>query len=153
MRIKFDPIGGGLSRENMERLMNKYGRLVAAIALSLLVIIPVRGDEVGDGDGEGNVDESVEQLASVRSEFIILFMFVGILLGTFTTHLLSRIALPIPYTVLMYLEGLFLALFMQKVHIGRFGQAVEVWGDINPDLLLYSFLPILLFGEAMSLNW
>ena len=103
--------------------------------------------------GEDEVGENVDQSSTVRSEFIILFMFVGILLGTFSTHLLSRIAVPIPYTVLMYLEGLFLALFMQKAQLGRFGRAADIWGDVDPDLLLYCFLPVLLFGEAMNLNW
>ena len=30
---------------------------------------------------------------------------------------------------------------------------MTMWTDINPDIMLYVFLPPLIFGEAMSLNW
>jgi len=36
---------------------------------------------------------------------------------------------------------------------GIFGDSVTMWADIDPDILLYVFLPPLIFGEAMSLNW
>jgi hypothetical protein len=31
--------------------------------------------------------------------------------------------------------------------------SVQSWEKIDPELLLYLFLPALLFGEAMSLRW
>jgi NhaP-type Na+/H+ or K+/H+ antiporter len=34
-----------------------------------------------------------------------------------------------------------------------FGDAVTMLTDIDPDIMLYVFLPPLIFGEAMSLNW
>lgn len=36
---------------------------------------------------------------------------------------------------------------------GIFGDSVTMWSDIDPDIMLYVFLPPLIFGEAMSLNW
>ena len=36
---------------------------------------------------------------------------------------------------------------------GIFGDSVTMWANIDPDIMLYVFLPPLIFGEAMSLNW
>ena len=33
------------------------------------------------------------------------------------------------------------------------GQSIELWESINAELMLFVFLPPLVFGEAMSLNW
>jgi NhaP-type Na+/H+ or K+/H+ antiporter len=33
------------------------------------------------------------------------------------------------------------------------GISVTIWANIDPELILYVFLPPLIFGEAMSLNW
>lgn len=37
--------------------------------------------------------------------------------------------------------------------IGTFGKSIAQWVNIDADLLLFVFLPPLIFGEAMSLNW
>ena len=37
--------------------------------------------------------------------------------------------------------------------LGIFGESVNQWVNIKADLILYVFLPALLFGEAMNLNW
>lgn len=38
-------------------------------------------------------------------------------------------------------------------YIGIFGESIIQWIDIDAELLLFVFLPPLIFGEAMSLNW
>ena len=40
-----------------------------------------------------------------------------------------------------------------SVSAGVMGISVNIWANIDPTLLLYVFLPPLIFGEAMSLNW
>lgn len=37
--------------------------------------------------------------------------------------------------------------------IGTFGQSIEDWARIDAELMLFVFLPPLIFGEAMTLNW
>lgn len=37
--------------------------------------------------------------------------------------------------------------------VGTFGNSIHDWVNIDADLLLFVFLPPLIFGEAMSLNW
>ena len=36
---------------------------------------------------------------------------------------------------------------------GTMGQSIAIWESINAELMLFVFLPPLVFGEAMSLNW
>ena len=36
--------------------------------------------------------------------------------------------------------------------LGALSKSLRAWGRIDPHLLLYAFLPILLFGDAMSVN-
>lgn len=38
-------------------------------------------------------------------------------------------------------------------YIGTFGKSIATLVDIKADVLLFIFLPPLIFGEAMSLNW
>ena len=44
-------------------------------------------------------------------------------------------------------------LFYLFVSAGVIGMSVTIWANIDPNLLLYVFLPPLIFGEAMSLNF
>lgn len=128
------------------------GRLITSPTIcygTLLSLFLVLGDVQGN-----DIDENKEGTGgTVRSEYIIQLMFVGIVVGAFNTHVLTRVSLQIPYTVLLFVQGMLLALLMKKVPMGTFGIAADVWGDVDPELLLFIFLPVLIFGEAMTLNW
>lgn len=97
--------------------------------------------------------EGEHEYKTVRSEFVVQVVFVGVVVGAFNTHVLTRISLQIPYTVALFVEGMLLALLMKKYPMGKFGVAADAWGDVDPELLLFIFLPVLIFGEAMTLNW
>jgi NhaP-type Na+/H+ or K+/H+ antiporter len=87
------------------------------------------------------------------SEVLIIFLFFGIMLGAITTHFLSRYAPNLPYTVVVFLEGIAIAALCDNVELGNFKDSVNDWGDIDAELILFLFLPVLIFGEAMSLKW
>ena len=53
----------------------------------------------------------------------------------------------------MFILGLMLAGLIRIVDIGKFGASIYAWKNIDADLMLYIFLPPLIFGEAMTLNW
>lgn len=95
-------------------------------------------------------------LASEKSsndpEILFIFLFVGTLLGALTTHLLSRYAHGVPYTVVVFLEGVLLA-GLADADVGNLKDSINAWADIDAELILFLFLPILIFGEAMSLKW
>lgn len=88
-------------------------------------------------------------------EDLILFFFVGVSLGAILTLLLSRYSF-LPYTVAVFFTGLAISAIISQLKentIITFAHSVRQWQDIDPHLMLYLFLPILIYGDAISLNW
>ena len=85
-----------------------------------------------------------------HSEETICFLFVGLTLGAVVTYLLSRYAQALPYTLVQFVLGVIIAQIY--VHFGVLGDSIDQWLQISPHLLLFVFLPALLFGEAMNLK-
>ena len=59
----------------------------------------------------------------------------------------------VPYTVGVFLLGIVFSSIAKTKHLSSFHDSLNMWLNIDADLILYTFLPILIFGEAMSLNW
>lgn len=57
----------------------------------------------------------------------------------------------IPYTSLITIFGIFIGTF--EYEAGRFGHSVKIWSTFNPHLLLYVFLPALIFESAFNSDW
>jgi NhaP-type Na+/H+ or K+/H+ antiporter len=81
-------------------------------------------------------------------------MFFTIVMGAATTQLLSRYARSVPYTCVILVEGIVLAIVDDAYghQFGSLSRSIAMWREIDPHLLLFVFLPALLFGDAMSLN-
>ena len=86
-------------------------------------------------------------------EVILLFMFGGMALGVAVTHFLSRFPVNLPYTVVIFLIGCTTASLYTNENMGHIGQSLDDWSKLDPELMLYLFLPVLIFGEAMTLKW
>ncbi|CAJ1330028.1 unnamed protein product [Effrenium voratum] len=91
--------------------------------------------------------------------YVVLLMFFGcLLLGACLMLSLERLAPAVPYTVAMFLCGVVFACWHfsrtpeSRVSWHTWFRSVEKWESINPHLLFYSFLPPLIFSEAMKLN-
>jgi NhaP-type Na+/H+ or K+/H+ antiporter len=95
----------------------------------------------------------------------LLFPFVGILLGASIQWLISKIGgwripclpeytLEIPYTVVLMLIGGLLDVLCSIPLPGynSMQQSVDMWASMDGHLLLYAFLPALLFGDAMAFD-
>jgi hypothetical protein len=93
----------------------------------------------------------------------ILFLFVALILGSITEYATSRHCHNLPYTCTLLVEGIFIGAWFEWTGYGgstlvrdtigaRITESVEQWLHIDPHLLLYAFLPALLFGDTMSLN-
>lgn len=87
----------------------------------------------------------------------VCFPFFGLFVGAAVTFLLSRLPYSPPYTVVIFLFGFFLAIVASVLNQQQVDNAlvksIFAWENIDPELLLYSLLPPLLFGEAMTLNF
>ena len=112
----------------------------------------------------------------------LLFLFFGLVVGCFTEWFLCRYAHGIPYTVAVLLWGVLISaanvysgdIYWQCQHssimveddlkdvealvpvvvggLGTLSTSITMWAHMDPHLLLFAFLPALLFGDAMGLN-
>ncbi len=81
---------------------------------------------------------------------IIVFLVIGIAIGGSVEILLKNFKIPIPYTVLLFYVGLILGAIVTKFKADTSG-FLEV-SEMSSNLIVYGFLPILLFSESLSIN-
>lgn len=85
-------------------------------------------------------------------------MFLFLLLGVGTQQFLVCYMPSLPYTAVLLCEGVVIGVIAmatdgsssateQKLHL-----SLMMWMEIDPHLLLFTFLPALLFGDAMKIN-
>eukprot|EP00439_Symbiodinium_sp_Y106_P087389 s397_g48.t3 len=130
------------------------GRAVGAFASAMfsrpwLLLVAVQLTAVlAASDGHGDVHHPHEA---------ILFPFFAMLIGMCITHLGSRcpVVASIPYTVSLLIAGVLLgAMHIESSQgLGTLSRSIALWMDIDPHVILYSFLPVLLFGDALSIVW
>eukprot|EP01031_Cornospumella_fuschlensis_P037399 gene37399-45416_t len=97
-----------------------------------------------------NSDDDTES-SDLESTDVLLFLFFGLGIGILVTQILSHWEDTVPYTVVIFVIGVIFS--ATDGHKNTFGKSVDQWVNINADLLLFAFLPPLIFGEAMYLNW
>lgn len=91
-------------------------------------------------------------MVSIGSEVVVCFMFVGLTMGAFITYILSRYAPDLPYTVVVFTLGILLAIGTRNSSFQVLGDSIIQWSTIESNLLLFTFIPALTFGEGMSVS-
>ena len=86
-----------------------------------------------------------------------LFLFGALALGCATLYALSRASGPfrfLSYEPVLLVEGILLSVLdRQSGHgLGALSRSLASWQAIDAHMILYGFLPALLFGDAMHLN-
>ena len=106
---------------------------------------PHEASAEGDHEGGGEHGGGMEPL---------LFIIVALIIGAATRHFLKKS--PLPFTVTLLLIGIVIGVMANK---GVFDGALETFkvgvewaGHIDPHLILYVFLPILIFEAAFALD-
>lgn len=95
--------------------------------------------------------------AYLVSEYEALYLLVGILLiGTVLLHLTSMPSVQgLPVTVAFFVLGIGFALMEENTRLRdlrALRASYEAWSSIDPHLMLYTFLPPLLFCDAFSVD-
>ena len=92
---------------------------------------------------------------SSDGHLIILFLTLSILSGLLLTESLRRWRLSLPYEVCVLLLGVLLGLLLLAPSSSTVDlvQSVRLLGQVNPNVVLFCFLPILLFDSAFSINF
>ncbi|MCD7454418.1 Son of sevenless 1 [Datura stramonium] len=82
----------------------------------------------------------------------VIFVGISLLLGIACRHLLRGTR--VPYSVALLVLGIGLGALEYGTHhgLGRIGDSIRIWANIDPDLLLAVFLPALLFESAFSME-
>eukprot|EP00927_Polykrikos_kofoidii_P071526 TRINITY_DN67788_c0_g1_i1.p1 TRINITY_DN67788_c0_g1~~TRINITY_DN67788_c0_g1_i1.p1 ORF type:complete len:1026 (+),score=207.36 TRINITY_DN67788_c0_g1_i1:67-3144(+) len=87
----------------------------------------------------------------------IAYLVVCLVLGVATYHVLSRYrGVAVPYTVALFLEGQVVGImhtWLGGHHWNTLSHSITMWTSIDYHVLLYTFLPCLLFGDSLSVNW
>ena len=86
------------------------------------------------------------------SQDVICFLFASLLAGAIVTYILSRASTDVPFTVVVFGFGVLISTIKEFTQTSM-EDSISMWDNINPHLIMYIFLPALLFGEAMSLNF
>ncbi|KAJ0726654.1 putative cyclic nucleotide-binding domain, cation/H+ exchanger, cation/H+ exchanger, CPA1 family [Helianthus annuus] len=83
----------------------------------------------------------------------VLFMGMSLVLGVASRHLLRGTR--VPYTAALLVIGIAmgsLAEYGTGHRLGKVGDGIRIWANIDPDLLLAVFLPPLLFESSFSMD-
>ncbi|XP_047969241.1 LOW QUALITY PROTEIN: sodium/hydrogen exchanger 8-like [Salvia hispanica] len=82
----------------------------------------------------------------------VLFVGISLVLGIACRHALG--GTPVPYTLALLLLGIALGALEYGTHhrLGKLGDGIHLWANIDPELLLVVFLPALLFESSFSME-
>uniref|UniRef100_A0A7S3K2N6 Alpha-carbonic anhydrase domain-containing protein n=1 Tax=Aureoumbra lagunensis TaxID=44058 RepID=A0A7S3K2N6_9STRA len=86
----------------------------------------------------------------------ILYLCVMLIIGTLTKQMLVRYAPTIPYPMVVMLWGAVINWFASIENDGQLNpmqMSIRMWSNIDGHIVLYVWLPILLFGDVIKLNF
>lgn len=84
----------------------------------------------------------------------IVFMFFAVFIGAGITYLISRYLTELHYTVVIFFLGVIIAVIFNSVYDHDLLKiSITQWEGFSGDLIIYIFLPALLFGDSMGLNF
>lgn len=100
-------------------------------------------------EGRGSI---VQKGSSPSPEDAILFVGMCLVLGMASRHCVRGTR--VPYTVVLLLWGIVLGALEYGTHsgLGRLGASIRAWVHINPNLILFTFLPPLLFESSFAMD-
>merc|ERR1719238_1144271 len=108
------------------------------------------------GDVAGHTAEHALEHGGHDRPAVFAFMVFALTLGMLMFKVLPMIeVVNLPYTVVMFILGGILGVlhYRELVPLGSLAKGIDMWSNIDPHLLLYIFLPCLLFGDSMGLSW
>jgi NhaP-type Na+/H+ or K+/H+ antiporter len=115
------------------------------LAQELEVTTLVEGEN-GDVDNQG--EEESEPV------YAVLMPWFAQAVGVVAFYLLSRTLHGVPYTLVMFLAGMFMGVGVARSGLeDELSQSIELWRGVNSEVLFAVFLPGLLFKDAIGINF
>jgi len=112
------------------------------------------GDTLAQG-AHAFVDHEAENTSHESNMAPLFFIIITLVIGAATRHFLKKT--PLPYTVLLLLFGIMLGALARFqlfdiVYLQYLGHSVSWAGNIDPHVILFVFLPILIFEAAFAMD-
>lgn len=113
------------------------------------------GAQHADGSDSGH--DSEEHSEHGHPQESLFFLFNGVIFGTVILHLTTLPRLRgLQQTVVLYVLGIGYSLIQEGLGLsnktGLVGRSYSMWMGIDPHLLLFAMLPVLLTGDAMTID-
>lgn len=85
----------------------------------------------------------------------LFFIIIALIIGTLTRHFMQKT--PLPFTVLLVIFGLSLGALtrvgiLEKANLTFISDSIEWAGEFDPHMILFIFLPILIFEAAFAMD-
>ena len=132
------------------------------VAFALLIVVAGSNSdhtthEKNATDTPSTAHKSGAHGAHSKQHFVLYWLVVGLGCGTLTQQFLSRYMPALPYTAVLLVEGVLIGVAAEIMkgelaYFPKLYESITMWESIDPHLILYLFLPALLFGDAMRLN-
>lgn len=86
---------------------------------------------------------------SSNQPLVILFIFFGLMLGVILREFSKKTK--VPYTPLVVATGMVMGYFRE--YLGVIGNSTTILSGINPHMLLFIFIPVLIFESGFNCDW
>jgi NhaP-type Na+/H+ or K+/H+ antiporter len=82
--------------------------------------------------------------------FVVVVLSIGVATSAIKRH---NSWVKLPFTLLVFMAGGVLGGVVQVVELGLLSDSIDNWRDLDPEILLFLFLPPLLFTSAFSVEY
>ena len=107
-------------------------------------------DDAPDSSNNANTNGQQDE------QFIaILFPFFALALGIFFRYLLKcRIfgVVKVPFTAMLLVVGILFGIWQHEENLEELGKSFDMWIHISPEVVLFGFLPVLVFASGLNAN-
>jgi len=129
------------------------------MVISLPLVFAAEANETAAGEGGENLvnDEGeghdAEGHAEVPPAHAVLFPSFCLTIGIVVYYCLSRYLQALPYTAVMFLIGTFMGIGAALIETDhQLHESLQLWVQIDSEVLLLVFLPGLIFKDSIGLN-
>jgi NhaP-type Na+/H+ or K+/H+ antiporter len=162
------PCASGGSPEEVAALQRQVVALQSQVA-KLQNHLDLNGEEYVFGSGQRRLGGGAGQEAADSDDHndghgeehqydVLVYLILMLIIGTMILHLTTLPSLhSLPYTVVLFVLGVACSLGIHslgdaKDNLGKVGRSYEMWMEIDPHTLMFALLPMLLTGDAMTID-
>ncbi|KAF4690291.1 Son of sevenless 1 [Perkinsus olseni] len=155
-------VGEGLYKDLVARARSSAEAQHDRVIQQLHAELTDHGKSVGEAGGAkhgksagGKVKQVGEAERTEGQHFPILFIIIAVSGGIFLCWVCANLAKFLPPTVAVFKLGMLLAVLIHHVPLHRWGvlgDSIQTWLTVDPHLMCFVFIPMLMFGDVLALD-